>query len=60
MADEADIAQERMEREEALNRPRPYHLNFQQGDCMDCGEQSTLVDSLCCQCRADAERRARG
>ena len=60
MADDADMAQERMEREEVLNRPRPYHLNFTQGNCMDCGEHSTLVDSVCGPCRSDAERRARG
>lgn len=60
MADEADIAQEIAEREEAMNRRPPYDLTLTQGDCMDCGEHSSLKDSLCCQCREDAERRARG
>lgn len=61
MADDADFAQERMEREEALNRPRPFALDFHPGDCMDCGEWSShLIGGVCGPCRKDAERRARG
>ncbi len=58
MADAADIAQEQIEREAAANRPAPFKLDFTQGNCMDCGEHSTLVESVCGPCRQDAERRA--
>lgn len=61
MADDADMAQERMEREEAMNRPRPFALDFHPGDCELCGEWSShLVNATCAPCRSDAERRARG
>lgn len=60
MADEADIAQALIELEESI-RPHPASkdLTQVQGDCMDCGEHSLLVESLCIYCRRDAERRAR-
>lgn len=54
MADEADLAQERMEREEALAAPRaPYVLPAGvAGDCNGCGEPSgRLVAGLCAHCR---------
>ena len=58
MADDADNASREAEFLEFLRKPEPVNLTFTQGDCMDCGEHSTLVDSVCGPCRADAERRA--
>lgn len=58
MADDADIAQESIEREEAARRPPPFDLNFKAGDCELCGGWwSHLVDGECTPCREDKERR---
>lgn len=59
MADDADMAQERMEREAELNRRPAFDLKFTQGECADCGEEATLVNHRCGECRRDAERRGR-
>lgn len=57
--DVIDMLQERMEREEVLNRRPPFNIKFTQGVCLDCGEHSTLVDSVCGPCRSDAERKGK-
>jgi hypothetical protein len=63
MADEVDIAQEYIEREEEARRAaiEPYELApGVPGDCDDCGEWSgRLVEGVCAPCRDRAERRTK-
>lgn len=54
MADEVDVAQERMERIEALMpKPAPYVLPTGiSGECSSCGYHSPrLIGDLCARCR---------
>lgn len=54
MADEADITQDRLEREQVLlQRAEPYRLaEGVPGDCELCGEESKrLVHGACARCR---------
>ena len=58
--DEADITQERLERDEAYRKRRmeKYELpTGKPGECDDCGEWSgRLVSGLCAGCRETRER----
>lgn len=57
MADDADVSQARMEREQALRErapaERPYRMPFgPPGECDFCGEYSVrLVSGACAPCR---------
>ena len=53
MADQVDIANERIEREEAARKPDPYVIApGNAGDCDLCGEWSgRLIDGACAPCR---------
>ena len=61
MADDADRAGREQEFYEFLREKshKPVEMIFISGNCMDCGEQSTLLEGVCVDCRAAAERRAR-
>lgn len=59
MADEADIAQARMEHEENIRRARTCTFEIAESDtCMNCGEPTTGGRRWCdMDCRIDWEKR---